>query len=101
MIISNEDALHKVETIISRMDGMLRSPGYGDYYDNRDWTEEFDLMAKMLTRWTRWLSHSAKTDWRIHTQELKLQYGLTEAPKRQPKVVDTSGDTFNGIKFTL
>jgi hypothetical protein len=93
-IISNEDALMRAETIVNRMNLLFRTADT----QSRDWTEEFDLMAKHLKAWTRYMSNAAKTDWRIHTAELAIQYGYPTEPKTPNKkvaplwTVDDSGD---------
>jgi hypothetical protein len=90
--MKEEDALHRVETIVSRMEHLLRSPDI----QSRDWTEEIDLMAKCLKQWTLMLKRAAKTDWNIHLGELKVQYGQWPS-RRKPLdgvLVDTSGDGF-------
>mgnify|MGYP003150244088 CR=1 FL=1 len=87
-----EDALHRVETIVSRMDHLLQSPDI----QSRDWTEEVDLMARSLRQWTQLLKSSANIDWRLHLSELRIQYGRPQS-RRKPLdgvLVDTSGDTF-------
>lgn len=97
-IISNEDALIRAETIVNRMNAMFQSADT----QSRDWTEEFDLMAKHLKAWTRYMANAAKVDWRIHTAELAIQYGYpTESKKKAPlwEVDYTSGDTFGGTKI--
>ena len=97
MLISNEDALIRAETIVNRMNVMFQSADT----QSRDWTEEFDLMAKHLKGWTRYMANAAKVDWRIHTAELAIQYGYpTESKKAAPLwEVDTSGDTYGGTKI--
>ena len=100
-IISNEDALHRVDAIVSKMNAMFRSADV----QSRDWTEEFNLLAKHLKDWTRYMSTAAKTDWSIYTTELAVQYGYPK-PKRKSKSkdleVDVSGDTYGGEKiFTI
>ena len=94
-IISNEDALHRVDAIVTKMNNLFRSADV----QSRDWTEEFDLLAKHLKNWTRYMSTAAKTDWRIYTTELAIQYGYPK-PKRNSKskdlAVDVSGDTYGG-----
>mgnify|MGYP003668474350 CR=1 FL=1 len=91
-IISNEDALMRAETIVNRMNLLFRTADT----QSRDWTEEFDLMAKHLKAWTRYMSNAAKTDWRIHSAELAIQYGYPQESKESlvPRVlvVDDSGD---------
>ena len=100
-IISNEDALHRVDAIVSKMNVLFRSADV----QSRDWTEEFDLLAKHLKVWTRYMSTAAKTDWSIYITELAVQYGY-QKPKRKSKSkdleVDVSGDTYGGEKiFTI
>ena len=100
-IISNEDALHRVDAIVSKMNVLFRSADV----QSRDWTEEFDLLAKHLKNWTRYMSNAAKTDWRIYTTEIDAQYGYPK-PNRKSKskdlVVDVDGDTFGGEShFTI
>ena len=97
MIISEQDALSRIETIVSRMEAMLR---HSDS-QSRDWTEEFDLMARMLAGWTRWLSTSAKTEWSFHKADLKVQYARPVVKREKPEVVDTSGDTYGGKKLNF
>ena len=88
-IISNEDALHRVDAIVTKMNSLFRSADV----QSRDWTEEFDLLAKHLKAWTRYMSNAAKTDWRIYTTELAIQYGYQKS-KSKGLAVDISGDTF-------
>ena len=78
--MKEEDALHRVETIVSRMEHLLRAPDI----QSRDWTEEIDLMAKCLKQWTLMLKRAAKTDWNIHLGELTVQYGQAENDRSQP-----------------